>query len=131
MIRRDFIKSLANLIGLATLPATVSAKEAAARRFLIQQCPLAGFQYHEGEALWEQLGVGNRLAMVREPANPFDANAIRIDWNGRKLGYIPRIQNQATARLLDDGTRLEARISGLEKHNNPWARMEVEVWLVV
>ncbi len=131
MIRRDFIKSFANLIGLAALPAAAVAKELTARHFLIQQCPLPGFQYHEGEALWEQLVVGNRLELVREPANPFDTNAIRIDWNGRKLGYIPRIQNQAAARLLDDGTRLEARISRMEKQNNPWARMEVEVWLVV
>lgn len=131
MIRRDFIKSFANLIGLAALPAAAVAKELTARRFLIQQCPLAGFQYHEGEALWSQLSAGNRLELVREPANPFDANAIRIDWNGRKLGYIPRIQNQASARLLDEGTRLEARISRLEKYGNPWARMEVEVWLVV
>ena len=131
MIRRDFIKSFVKAIGLAALPAAVSAKELATRRFLIQQCPLAGFQYHEGEALWEQLGVGNRLELVREPANPFDANAIRIDWNGHKLGYLPRIQNLATARLLDEGNRLEARIGGLERHSNPWARMAVEVWLVV
>lgn len=131
MIRRDFIKSFAKAIGLAALPVTASAKEPAARRFLIQQCPLAGFQYHEGEALWNQLAIGNRLELAREPANPFDANAIRIDWNGRKLGYIPHIQNLATARLLDEGTRLEARIGRLEKHSNPWNRVEIEVWLVV
>jgi hypothetical protein len=131
MIRRDFIRNIANLIGLAALPVTVAAKEPADRRFLIQQCPLAGFQHHQGEALWNQLGVGNRLELVREPANPYDGNAIRIDWNGRKLGYIPRIQNQAAARLLDEGTRLEARIGRLETHSNPWSRVEVEVWLAV
>ncbi len=131
MIRRDFIKNIASLLGLAALPVAVAGKETAARRYLIQQCPLAGFQYHQGEALWEQMAVGNRLELVREPANPFDANAIRIDWNGRKLGYVPRIQNQAAARLLDEGTRLEARIAGLERSRNPWNRVEVEVWLVV
>lgn len=131
MIRRDFIKSFAKLVGMTALPVTVAAKEPVTRRFLIQQCPLAGFQYHEGETLWSQIGIGNRLELTREPANPFDANAIRIDWKGRKLGYIPRIQNQATARLLDEGTRLEARIGRLEKHSNPWNRVEIEVWLVV
>lgn len=131
MIRRDFMKNVASLLGLAALPVAVAAKEPAARRYLIQQCPLAGFQYHQGEALWEQMAVGNRLELVREPANPFDGNAIRIDWNGRKLGYMPRIQNQATARLLDEGTRLEAQIAGLKESRNPWDRVEVEVWLVV
>lgn len=131
MIRRDFMKNIASLLGLAALPVAVVAKETAVRRFLIQQCPLAGFQYHEGEALWSQMSAGNRLELVREPANPYDANAIRIDWNGRKLGYIPRIQNQAAARLLDEGARLEALIGRLETHSNPWNRMEVEIWLVV
>lgn len=131
MIRRDFIKSFANLLGLAALPVAVAAKEPQTRRFRILQCPLAGFQYHQGGALWNQLGVGNRLELIREPANPFDTNAIRLDWNDRKLGYLPRIQNQAAARLLDEGTRLEARIAGLEEHYNPWRRMEIEVWLMV
>lgn len=131
MIRRDFIKNIASLLGLGALPVAVQAGEAATRRFLIQQCPLAGFQYHEGEALWSQMRAGNRLELVREPANPFDDNAIRIEWNGHKLGYIPRIQNQATARLLDEGARLEARIGRLETNSNPWNRVEVEVWLVV
>jgi hypothetical protein len=131
MLRRDFIKNLASLIGLAALPAAARAKEPASRRFLIQQCSLAGFQHHEGEVLWSLLNIGDTLELVREPANPFDTNAIRIDWIGRKLGYIPRMQNQATARLLDEGKWVEARISGLEKHGNPWRRMEVEVWLVV
>jgi hypothetical protein len=131
MLRRDFIKNLASLIGLAALSAAARAKQPATRRLLIQQCPLAGFQHHEGEALWNLLAAGDHLELTREPANPFDANAIRIDWNGRKLGYIPRMQNQATARMLDDGKWLEARIGGLKKHGNPWRRMEVEVWLVV
>jgi len=131
MLRRDFIKTFAKLIGLAALPIAARAKEPARRRFLIQRCPVAGFQHHEGENLWRYLCTGDRLELVRESTNPFDANAIRIDWIGRKLGYIPRMQNQATARLLDEGKWLEARISGLEKHGNPWRRVEVEVWLVV
>jgi len=48
----------------------------------------------------------------------------------RTLGYLPRIQNQTTARLIDHGKWLQARIGGLENHDNPWRRVEVEVWLV-
>lgn len=128
MIRRDFLKRLAQAIGLAALPLKAAAKPD--KRHLIQQCHLAGFQYHEGEALWSYLTVGDRLELRREPDNPHDSHAIRIDWNGRKLGYLPRAQNQTTALMLDNGLTLEARIGGLEKHANPWRRVAVEVWMV-
>ncbi|NTV96766.1 MAG: HIRAN protein [Thiobacillus sp.] len=127
MTRRDFLKTLARLAGLIALPMAAQA-EAPSR--LIQQCPLAGFQYHDGEELWTYLTVGDNLELVREPGNPYDANAIRIDWLGRKLGYVPRAENQAAARLLDQGRRLEARIGGLRKSGNPWQRVSVEVWSV-
>jgi hypothetical protein len=129
MHRRDFFKTLARLIGLVTLPA--SAKDTSPRRHLIQICPLAGFSHHQGESLWPYLTVGDGLELTREPDNPHDPNAIRIDWNGRKLGYLPRDQNQTAARLMDQDRWLEARIGGLERHANPWRRVEVEVWLVV
>lgn len=127
MTRREFFKTLARLLGLIALP---KAAQAAPHRHLIQQCPLAGFQYHDGEELWPYLTVGDSLELIREPANPFDTHAIRIDWLGRKLGYLPRAQNQAAARLMDAGTRLEARIGGLKKDINPWRRVAVEVWRV-
>lgn len=129
MRRRDFIKSLTSLLGSAALPGFARANPAKYR--LIQQCPVAGFQYHEGEALWRLLAVGDTVELVREPANSSDTHAIRIDYNGRKLGYIPRNQNQATARMLDEGRCLHARIGGKARHANPWQRLGVEVWLVV
>ena len=129
MLRRDFIKSLTSLLGLTALPGLAHANSA--KYLLIQQCQVAGFQYHEGEALWSLLNIGDTLELIREPANLFDTHAIRIDYNGRKLGYIPRSQNQATARMLDEGRLLYARIAGKAKHPNPWQKLGVEVWLVV
>lgn len=126
MTRRDFLQTLARLIGLAGISAGARATP---RRHLLQVCPLAGFQYHQGEALWPYLTVGDGLELTREPDNPQDPNAIRIDWNGRKLGYLPRNHNQPTARLMDEGRVLEARIGGLEQHANPWRRVSVEVWM--
>jgi hypothetical protein len=127
MDRRQFLKTIARLLGLAALP---TRGRAAPRPHLIQRCPLAGFQHHDGPELWPYLTVGDSLQLVREPANPFDPNAIRIYWNGRRLGYVPRAENAATARLLDQGFRLEARIGRLVKHDNPWRRVAVEVWRV-
>lgn len=128
MTRRDFLYTLAKLFGLIALP--IAAQAAPAPRRLIQHCPLAGFQHHDGIELWSYLTVGDSLQLSREPGNAHDANAIRVDWNGRYLGYIPRAQNQTTARLMDQGKCLEARIGELEKHGNPWRRVSIEVWLV-
>lgn len=128
MTHPAFLKQIACLFGLFPMP-TIAYAAPAARR-LIQQCQLAGFQHHDGEALWPYLTIGDNLQLRREPGNPHDPSAIRIDWNGRELGYLPRTQNQSTARLMDQGKWLEARIGRLEKHGNPWRRVTVEVWMV-
>jgi hypothetical protein len=128
MIRRAFLKRLAQSLGLAALPLKAAAQPG--KRHLIQKCPLAGFQHHDGENLWRYVTVGDRLELRREPDNPHDRNAIRVDWNGRKLGYIPADQNRTTALMLDNHITLEARIGGLERHTNPWRRVAVEVWMV-
>ena len=63
MLRRDFIKSLTSLLGLTALPGFARAGQAKYR--LIQQCPVAGFQYHEGEAIWLLLTIGDTVELVR------------------------------------------------------------------
>ena len=100
-----------------------------ATRILIQSSPVAGFQFHEGRRLWDQLKVGDALTLVREPGNAHDPRAVRVEWNGQMLGYVPRAENDAVARQLDRGNRLEARIVRLTKHRDPWKRIEFEVFL--
>ena len=100
-----------------------------ASRILVQNSPVAGFQFHEGKRLWDQLKVGDALTLVREPGNPHDARAVRVEWNGHMLGYVPRAENDAVARQLDRGNKLEARIVRLTKHRDPWKRIEFEVFL--
>ena len=100
-----------------------------ATRILIQSSPVAGFQFHEGKRLWDQLKVGDALALVREPGNAHDARAVRVEWNGHLLGYVPRAENDAVARQLDRGNKLEARVVRLTKHRDPWKRIEFEVFL--
>jgi len=98
-------------------------------RILVQNSPLAGFQYYQGKELWEQMKVGDALALIREPGNAHDARAVRVEWNGHKLGYVPRKENEAVARQLDRGNRLQARIVRLTRHRDPWKRIECEVFL--
>ena len=96
---------------------------------LVQSSPLAGFRYGEAAALWPLLRVGDALELVREADNPRDPNAVRVEWRGRKLGYVPRRENAALAWGLERGTALRARVRRLEEHPNPARRIEFEVYI--
>lgn len=111
-------------LGLA-LPSPVQARS----HVLLQDSPLAGFQFHRGRAVWAALQVGDRLDLVREPDNRYDSRAIRVEWRGQKLGYVPRRENADIARLIDNGARLEARITRLTESRDPWQRVRFEIIL--
>ena len=118
------------LIVALLLAITSSAAEPSANaKILLQSSPLAGFRYYEGKRLWQEMKVGDALQLVREPDNSHDPKAIRVDWQGHKLGYVPRADNEALARFMDQGSKAEARITRLKKSRNPWQRMEFEVYL--
>ena len=102
-----------------------------AAHILLQDSPLAGFQYHAGRTLWPQMQVGDALALVREPDNPHDARAVRVEWRGHKIGYVPRRENADVARLMDGGHVLVARISRLSEVRDPWSRVRFEVLIPV
>lgn len=117
------------LLGLhATVPAR-AAEPGTSAKILLQSSPLAGFRYYEGKKLWSEMKVGDVLQLVREPDNSYDANAVRVEWQGHKLGYVPRADNEALARFMDRGSKAGARITRLKKSRNPWQRMEFEVYL--
>jgi len=131
MNRRAFLHSLfaaASVVPAAPL-AFAATWPGPARKLLVQQSPVAGFQYHEGERLWPALAEGELLRLVREPENGYDKNAVRVEWRGRKLGYVPGTENYAVRSLMDRGERLSARIVRLERSDNPWDRIRFEVSL--
>jgi len=125
------MRSLLSLLALlATLPAHAQAPAAQPTvRLLVQSSPLAGFRYGEAARVWPLLKVGDALALVREPDNAHDANAVRIEWQGRKLGYVPRSENRALAWAMDRGDDLRAHVSRLAEHPNPRRRIEFEVFV--
>ena len=98
-------------------------------QLLVQSSPLAGFRYAEAVEVWPLLSQGDRLELVREADNLHDENAVRVEWRGRKLGYVPRRENAAVAWGLDRGTAMRARISRLAEHANPARRIEFEIYI--
>jgi hypothetical protein len=111
---------------LAGAPGAAGAQ---AVRLLVQSSPLAGFRYHEAPAVFPEMRVGDELTLAREPDNPHDASAVRVEWRGRRLGYVPRAQNDAIAWAMDRGEPLSARVSRLQAHRNPRRRIEFEIFV--
>ena len=98
---------------------------------LVQSSPLAGFDHYSAGSHFADMQVGDALILVREPENPYDVNAVRVEWHGEKLGYLPRRENRAVAAEMDRGGRIEARVAGLRQHPNPRLRLLINVFDVL
>lgn len=118
--------AVALLVGLSLAPRVATAQQV---RLLVQSSPLAGFNYHQAPAVWRELRVGDALQLEREPDNAYDSRAVRVRWQGRMLGYVPRAHNAALAWAMDRGEALSARVSRLQPQRSPRKRIEFEVYI--
>lgn len=94
---------------------------------LLMSCRVAGFQHHLGPRFLSQLKAGDTLTLRREPGNRHDPRAIRVEWRGAMLGYVPKEANFTAAQLIDRGMVLSARIGQLRASGNPSQRLTIEV----
>ena len=74
--------------------------------------------------------TGQELKLKREPQNPYDEKAIEIYWKTEKLGYIPRVDNEVIANLMDRKKDIRAFIQSKNDSGNPWDRLEVTLKLL-
>lgn len=118
--------ALTTTLALAAMPIAARAQSV---RMLVQSSPLAGFRYHEAPRWFGDLRNGDVLTLRREPDNPHDANAVRVEWQGHMLGYVPRAQNATLAWAMDRGDPVSGRISRVREHRNPRQRVEFEVFV--
>ena len=113
-------------------------------RKVILECPVAGIGFHDINDIWDGLYVGAKLALVREPKNKYDKNAVAValaddyDENDPEdfdfdfiLGYIPRKYNAAIAAILDMGWQemLEAAITELKDHAPYSDKLHIAVYI--
>ena len=117
--------AFALLCSVPLISCTASAEPNA--HIVVQHSALAGFRYYAGRALWSEMRPGDPLTLVREPGNPHDAHAVRVEWRGQTIGYVARGDNKHLARQLDHGVRLEARVTRLDKSRNGRNRVSYEV----
>jgi hypothetical protein len=124
--RRTFFRRLLGSLGVAVAGPQIHADESSVT---IQESSIAGFQFHEGQAVWQSLAVGNDLRLVRESSNAHDSNAVAVYFGEHKLGYVPRAENNAVAQMIDRGERLHAKISQLGQSSDPWERVRITISL--
>ena len=97
--------------------------------FLIQHTPLAGSQYYALTARWQSMQVGDPLLFIREPQNHHDPLAIRVEWQGEKIGYLPRTENDVLAHAMDRGVQFIGKIVNVQNHPDPWQRLQIAVYV--
>lgn len=127
MQRRTFFKGLFGGAGAALIGRRAASDD---RNILLQESPIAGFQYYKGDAIWPSLRVGKRLSLVRESFNEHDGDAVAVYFRNDKLGFVPQAENRAIAQMLDRGERLAATISRVANDSDPWERVRMSIFLV-
>jgi hypothetical protein len=103
---------------------------AATAVYELERFHIAGFQFHEGPELIEDLQVGAELHLVREPENRHDARAVAIHFGAAHVGYVPRECNRTIAQLLDQGAPLFCLITDVDPVADPWHAVEVAIRVV-
>lgn len=84
---------------------------------------VAGYRYHTPALLPDV--IGRKVDLVPEPTNQYDRDAIQVMLDGRRIGYINRLQAPSVSNWLSS-----ARISGfIEKLNGraDWPRAYIFV----
>ncbi len=73
---------------------------------------IAGVTFDGRQDILVNLEAGTRLDLIREPDNPHDENAIRIDdENGNNLGYIKAAMAKHLAPVMDSGCEYKVKVT--------------------
>lgn len=90
---------------------------------LSHACPQGIYKTHKGYT----------VTLTHEPENEYDARAIRVDYNGQKLGYIPAEQTAQIHSAWDNGLIVTTIIrhvklpEGKTTYTKIWLRATIEL----
>ncbi|MBQ8306443.1 MAG: hypothetical protein IJX90_09555 [Blautia sp.] len=92
---------------------------------------IVGVRYQGGsDELVEGLPPGSRVTFIREPDNRFDPGAVMaLDEQGRKIGYLPRIENDIPGALLEAGKSLYGIVSEKQEQPPNGTRTPYQLWV--
>ena len=79
---------------------------------------VAGVTFDNRQRLIRRMSVGERVSLVRDPANPYDKNAIMvINSNGEQIGFISKELASTMAINMDSGVNFVATVSNITGMN--------------
>lgn len=94
---------------------------------LLLVCEVAGIRFGDIQSL-EGLKAGLPLDLFHEKQNKFDGQAIRVEYKGTKLGYIPRAHTDLLHKAKKAGAKFYTKVKGYFPANPSWQQLYVEVW---
>lgn len=92
---------------------------------------VAGFQRYDGMMVVHDIAAGDFLNMVPEPDNPYDPDAIKLEFNGTKIGYVPKEKNGLAALFAFYGHEdvFECRVTQVDPQAEPWKQVRVSLFI--
>ena len=82
-----------------------------------------------GVDVFENLKIGKELHLKAEPENPYDPNAVAIYYENKKLGFIPKDENELIRKFLNLGYTdlFEVKINQVSPEAYPEKQIRVVV----
>lgn len=92
---------------------------------------IAGFKFHEGYTVLDQLHAGVLLEIAPETDNPHDEFATALSFDGTMLGYVPRSENAVVGPMCRFGhaAAFEARVIQVDRDAAPWEQVLVGLYV--
>lgn len=89
---------------------------------------VAGVQHHDLSSVIDDMVEEEPLDLVPEPTNPYDSNAVRIEYKGVMIGYVPkRISAAITARITDPEVEVSCETERINREEHPWKQCYVTI----
>lgn len=130
-------------VDASSMPQIFFPREYHKTKFFLS-CYVAGVGYHDIEDIWEDLHVGDEVALVRHRGNSHDENAVAVamadeyfgdpddfDFDNCILGYIPKKCNPQLAAMLDMGWQ-SALVSYISEKNSDASyekRLKINIYI--
>ena len=87
---------------------------------------IACSSYCKAEVL-ARLEAGRYFDLVAEPDNPYDKDAVKLIFEGEKIGYVPKADRLAFVTCLKLKRKIYGVITAIDAASLP-ARYEFEAW---
>lgn len=90
---------------------------------------IAGFQHHDGALVLSKIKVGDALALVPEPDNPYVPDAVAVKYGDVMLGYIPADSVGPLSVMFHygHGDAFECVVIQVAPENDPWKQVRASI----